>query len=186
MANFFTRKGDDGSTGLISGERIPKNHPIAVAIGDLDEVNASIGVARAHSQSPITSKALIRVQQDLYKLMTEVSAVKEINKVAHPVNSSMVLWLEQQVESITETIEVPNQFIIPGDSRSAAYLDLARTITRRAERSLAQLLNDQIIGNWKVLQYINRLSSLLFILELVEIDHAGLSAPTFAKDPLTE
>ena len=114
--------------------------------------------------------------------MAEISATPENAEKFRGITSSKVSWLEGQVDELTAAIELPSEFILPGDTQSGASLALARTIVRRAERWLARLLHDHEIENGEVLRYLNRLSSLCFILELVEYRMAGKVKPTLAKN----
>jgi cob(I)alamin adenosyltransferase len=113
--------------------------------------------------------------------MAEISATPENAEKFREINSERVAWLEQQTDRLSKKANPPKDFIIPGDSPAGAAMDLARTIVRRAERSVAHLWNNGELENQHLLRYINRLSSLCFILELVEIRNAGKDTPTFAK-----
>lgn len=181
MAKFFTRKGDEGFTGLLGDERVPKYHPRTTTIGDLDEATASIGVARAfvkHSQSP---QILIQVQRDLYGVMAEVAATPQNASRFRKINAENVSWLETWIETLGSQVTLPNEFIIPGDSTPGAFLSLSRSIVRRAERQITILFHSKEIENIYLLHYLNRLSSLLFVLELLEIYFTDKSSPTLAK-----
>jgi len=180
MAEFYTRKGDEGFTGLLGEGRVPKYHPRPEAVGCLDECNAAIGIARAISRDPATSPVLLHIQRDLYHLMAEVSATPENAARFRAIQSSHVSWLEEQVEIISSRVEIPREFIVPGDSIAGAHLDMARTLARRAERRLARLVHEGEVENKELLRYLNRLSSLLFMLELLENFASGSSQPTLA------
>jgi cob(I)alamin adenosyltransferase len=181
MAKFYTRQGDDGFTGLLGEGRLPKSHPRLDAVGAIDEATAAIGLARASCQSEQTSPLLLEVQRDLYNLMAEVAATPENAANFRVIDSSRVSWLEDKIEGIGETVEMPKEFILPGDSTSGATFALARTVVRRAERALVQLYHDGDIENITLISYLNRLSSLCFLLELVENKLSGKSTPTLAK-----
>jgi cob(I)alamin adenosyltransferase len=181
MPRFYTRNGDDGSTGLLGKGRLPKQALRMEALGDLDEASAAIGLARAQSTDPQTGELLKLVQRDLYTIMTEVATPPDN---AHPVRTlepQRVEWLETQVDAIAAGVPVPAEFILPGDSLPGATMALARTIVRRAERRVAGLLDSGEVTNKVLLHYLNRLSSLCFAMELSE--NAKTGKPTsLAKD----
>jgi cob(I)alamin adenosyltransferase len=181
MEKFYTRKGDDGYTGLLGENRVPKFDPQIEAVGAIDETTAALGVARAHSKDSQTGQVLLIVQRDLYLIMAEVAATKENAHRFRKIDSQRVAWLEEQTDLIAGQVTLPNEFIIPGDSLSGATLSLARTITRRAERRLAYLLDQKYLENIELLRYMNRLSSLCFVLELKENQAEGKDFPTLAK-----
>lgn len=173
MSNFYTRKGDDGTTGILGEGRLPKYHPRIEAVGTLDETTAALGLARALSHSPQVNVILVQTQRDLYGLMAEVAATPENAERFRSIDASRVEWLEAQTDSLSETVEMPAEFILPGETPSGGALSLARTVVRRAERRVAELLADGKLENRKLLHYLNRLSSLCFVLELVENQFDG-------------
>jgi len=173
MSPLFTRTGDDGTTGLLGDGRLPKSHPRLEALGTLDEASAALGLARSLCQAEQTGPLLVGVQRDLYALMAEVAATPENAAQFRSLDSGRVQWLESQAEAISALVPLPDEFILPGDSPGAAAMSLARTIVRRAERRLAGLLETGEIKNQILLQYLNRLSSLCFALELLENQQAG-------------
>ena len=182
MKNFYTRTGDDGYTGIIGEGRIPKNDLRTEAIGTIDEANSFIGLARAQSKSEESQVILVTIQKDLYSLMAEVAATPENARIFRKINQDRVDWLEVAIEQVSNTIELPNQFIVPGDTTGGAYFDVARTITRKAERRIVALWHQDDIENKYLLKYLNRLSSLLFVLELLENTVSGKEKPTLAKE----
>jgi cob(I)alamin adenosyltransferase len=173
MTPFYTRTGDEGDTGLLGEGRVPKDHDRIEALGALDEATAAIGVARAASRSDHTRPILIAVQRDLYGLMAEVGATKENAAKFRMINDQRVQWLEDQIDIVSALVEVPKEFILPGDTEQGAALDLARTIVRRAERRVVALYLDDELENIFLIRYLNRLSSLCFMLELLENKTAG-------------
>jgi len=182
MPNFFTRTGDDGFTGLLGEGRVPKYHPRTETVGAIDEANAALGMARALCQNEHARDILIAVQQDLYKMMAELSATPENVMRYRSIQSTHIQRVEEEIEKISGTIENPHEFILPGDSKAGAALDLARTIIRRAERRAVGLYHSGEITNPIILQYLNRLSSLCFVLEIQENQIAGISHPSRAGD----
>ncbi len=179
---FFTARGDDGSTGLLGEGRIAKDDPRMETIGAVDEAGAAIGVARSLCAAAETPTLLLQVQRDLYGLMGEVAATPENASRFRVIDSVRVTWLEEQIRRLGQTVIMPREFIVPGDTQSGAFLDLARTITRRAERRMVALFHTHQLENKALLGYLNRLSSLLFLLELVEAQHAGHGRLTLAKE----
>ena len=173
MSKFYTRTGDDGTTGTLGKIRLPKYHPRIEAIGTLDETSATLGLARALSQSPEVNAILIQVQRDLYSLMAEVAATPENADKFRSIDFTRVDWLEEQTDSFSEKVEMPKEFILPGETVSGGALSVARTVTRRAERRIAELLDTGELENKELLRYLNRLSSLCFMLELVENQFEG-------------
>lgn len=178
MSAFYTRKGDDGFTGMLGAGRIQKDDPRIEAVGAVDEATAAIGSARSICVAPEISPILKQVQQDLYSLMSEVVAAPENAAKFRGINDERVAWLEEQTQRIQDVVPVPKEFILPGDYLSSGLLDMARTIVRRAERRVAALYHLNQLENIQVLRYLNRLSSLMFVLELREIQASGSSKPT--------
>jgi cob(I)alamin adenosyltransferase len=181
MTKFYTRSGDDGTTGLLGAGRAPKDAPRLEAVGSLDEANAALGLARSACQAPQSGEMILTIQRDLYSLMAEVAALPEHAPRFRSIEAGRVAWLEAQIEAIETLVPTTNEFIVPGDSPAGAALDLARTIVRRAERRLTSLHLAGELHNPELLRYLNRLSSLCFVLELLENLQAGQSRPTLAK-----
>jgi cob(I)alamin adenosyltransferase len=181
MTRFYTKTGDDGYTSLLGKGRVAKYDRRIETVGAIDEANAAIALARSLSISPETSNILLDVQKDLYHLMSEVVATPENALQFRLITAERVHWLESQVDAISLKVTIPDEFIVPGDSTAGAALDLARTIVRRAERHIANLLHSSKIDNREILHYMNRLSSLCFVLELLENQAAGSIHPTLAK-----
>jgi cob(I)alamin adenosyltransferase len=162
---IYTRKGDDGSTGLLFGGRVAKDDAQPVAYGTVDEAQAAIGLARAVAgkQSELDG-LLIGLERDLWVLMgelaTDPSNRDKLTAGESFVTSEMVDSLESTIDRISERFELPDEFVVPGENQVAAHLDLARTVVRRAERvSLAATVEGS-----HVVPYLNRLSDLLWTL----------------------
>lgn len=185
MSRFYTRAGDDGYTGLLGEGRVPKYHPQTEAVGAVDEATSALGLARSICQASPSQAVLLAIQRDLYRLMAELAATPENAARFRAIGPEQVAWLESQTDSLSAGIEMPKEFILPGDSPAGAALSLARTIVRRAERQAAQLLHSGMIENVELLRYLNRLSSLCFVLELVEDRAFGQESPSLAKKPPT-
>lgn len=178
--NFYTRKGDDGYTGLLGEGRVPKNHPRPEAVGAVDEANSALGLARASCSAPQIAPLILEVQRHLYLLMAELAATPEEAGKFHAMDSAKVSWLEARIDELSQLVSLPKEFIVPGDSAGGAALDLARTVVRRAERRAAGLYHMGQISNGELLNYLNRLSSLCFVMELLENQHGG-QGTTLAK-----
>src|SRR5512141_2208660 len=170
--SFYTRRGDDGTTGLLGKGRVPKHDARIEAIGTIDESSAAIGVARASALDQRCPPLLLSAQRDLYLLMAEVAAEPE-NAGEFHFEASHVEWIEQQIETLGKVVQMPGEFILPGDAAGGAALSLARTVVRRAERRVVELFDKKETVNPALQQYLNRLSSLLFVLELIENRAAG-------------
>ncbi len=180
-ATFYTRGGDEGFTGLLGEGRVAKEDLRMEALGAVDEASAALGLARAHAHSEEGPGLLLHVQRDLYGLMAELAATPENTERFHTIDAARVAWLEAQVDALSRLVEVPREFIVPGDTVEGAFFDLARAVVRRAERRVAALLHRGDITNPELLRYLNRLSSLCFVLELREIQIVGNTKITLAK-----
>jgi cob(I)alamin adenosyltransferase len=170
MAKIYTRKGDDGTTGLLDGTRVPKDHIRVEAYGDVDELSAALGVARAFLEDKEIAASLLEIQKDLLAMGAQLADPKYGTR---KVKSKTVLGPDK-VEAFERTIdryedELPplKGFILRSGTRGAAFLHLACTVCRRAERRIV-LLSRQVSVPPIVVTYINRLSDLLFVLARVE------------------
>jgi len=165
MAKVTTGTGDSGYTGLLGEQRVPKYDPRPDTFGTVDEATSALGLARAAATDPRVKDIIYQVQQELYLLMGELATPPEnYEKMGLRMMIEHVQRLEQVEDALKQEVEIPNKFIIPGDSLDGAALDLARTIIRRAERMAVKLLHDGVIQNVEVVRYLNRLSDLVFIL----------------------
>lgn len=164
---IYTRKGDDGTTGLLYGGRVRKDSVPIEVNGAVDEAQAALGLARAETDpGGELDELLIRLERELYVLMAEVATAPENRSKLQPgtslVTAGMVRELEELIDRTTARFEMPRGFVLPGQGRVAAALDLARTIVRRAERLGLGLSLDQHGSH--VGPYLNRLSDLLWAL----------------------
>jgi cob(I)alamin adenosyltransferase len=162
---IYTRKGDDGTTGLLFGGRVAKNAPAPVAYGDVDEAQACVGAARAECEpGGELDQLLVSIERDLWVLMAELATAPENRHklVAGQslVTAEMVVVLEAAIDDVTGRFDAPTEFVVPGGNRVSALLDVARTVVRRAER---QALVVAVDGS-TVVPYLNRLSDLLWAL----------------------
>lgn len=177
LNKIYTRTGDDGTTGLACGPRRRKDDLRIVACGDIDELNASIGLARLYTMliMPEVDAILTRVQNDLFDLGADIATPaiiplssgdtgESLGYEPLRIISSQVDRLEQEIDALNVQLEPLRSFILPGGSPAAAHLHMARTIARRAERSMVALAaQDGEIVSDPALHYINRLSDLLFV-----------------------
>jgi len=181
---FYTATGDDGTTGLLGEGRVKKYHSRPEAYGTVDEAQAALGIARAATQDRPAAEIILQVQRDLYDLMAELAATRKAASQFRVIGSDQVKWLEQQTDRCGKSLTLPAEFTVSGETLSGAYLDLARAITRRAERMVVKLYDDGHIENRDLIRYLNRLSSLLFVLSRQEDSSQGaltLSKATPAK-----
>ena len=180
MANFYTGRGDAGYTDLL-GARVPKFDPRTELIGTLDESTSQIGVARATAASNRTRASLEAVQRDLYKMMAELAFVSDELAARYRTTEADLERIGRRTNELADEAPLARDFILPGDSLPGATLDVARTVVRRAERIAARLHHDGVLTNEHVLAYLNRLSSLLFVLGRHEDQVAGVQ-PKIAKE----
>ncbi|WP_020182824.1 MULTISPECIES: cob(I)yrinic acid a,c-diamide adenosyltransferase [unclassified Methylotenera] len=158
LSKIYTRTGDAGTTGLGDGTRVAKDHLRVQAMGDVDELNAVIGLMLTEPVSLQVKTALTQIQHDLFNLGGELCMPGYTM-----VKAERVTALEHTLDDWNESLSPLKEFILPGGSRAAAYCHLARTVCRRAERTM-HTLNAQDTLTTVSLQYINRLSDLLFVL----------------------
>ncbi|MBE0691100.1 MAG: cob(I)yrinic acid a,c-diamide adenosyltransferase [Anaerolineae bacterium] len=172
---IYTRTGDDGTTALFSGGRVPKYHLRVEAYGTVDEMNSVLGLARALKPSGDAEAYLIHVQNQLFHLGADLATPLDA-KSSHVVRVSdvQVRWLEESIDALTAQLPPLTAFILPGGTPSAAQIHVARTICRRVERLVTQLAEQEAVGA-NVLPYLNRLSDFLFTLARWENHHAGIA-----------
>jgi cob(I)alamin adenosyltransferase len=176
---IYTAKGDAGATDLL-GERVGKDDPRIDLLGALDESTSALGLARAHATIAAWQEFLIQAQRDLYQIMAELAFVDELRPDAYRLPADRVAWLEASIATVEATVTLPPQFVLPGDTVPGAALDVARTVVRRAERLAVALDRDGKMPNPEILRYLNRLSTLLFIVARAE-DLAETDGPRLAK-----
>ncbi len=166
LNRIYTRTGDDGTTALGSGARRKKYDLRVAAYGTLDEANAAIGVARLHTaEDAILDAALARIQNDLFDVEADLClAEKGPGGARLTVTDAQVAWLEAEIDKLNAELAPLRSFVLPGGSPAAAYLHLARTICRRAERLMVELKDKpgETITEAS-LKYVNRLSDFLFV-----------------------
>ena len=178
LNTIYTRTGDDGSTGLVRGPRRTKHDLRVEAYGTLEEANAFIGQARLTSSSrPRIDAVLSRVQNDLFDLGSDLATPgADAPDAQYPslrIRPVQTLWLEQQIDQFNASLQPLTSFILPGGTPLSVSLHLARTVTRRAERLVAALVEAEPDTSPEALRYLNRLSDLLFVLGRVANDNGA-------------
>jgi cob(I)alamin adenosyltransferase len=163
LPRIYTRTGDDGTTGLIGGKRVPKDSPRVETCGSLDELNATIGVVRSRALPKRFDEILRRIQEDLFVLGAELAAPEGTDPGDQGIGDATLRRLEAEIDMLEDSLEPIRQFILPGGSTAGAELHLARALARRAERHCVSLARVEKL-NPLVLRYLNRLSDLLFVL----------------------
>ncbi len=151
-----TRRGDDGTTTLLGAGRISKSDARVIVLGDVDEASSFLGLARAESEGDMAG-LLIGLQRLLYRIMGDVAMPEEENTVG----SSDLEYLDAALEEWRDRTELPKEFVVPGETRLGALLDVARSVVRRAERSLVAAGYTE--EHPDALKVVNRLSDLLFV-----------------------
>jgi cob(I)alamin adenosyltransferase len=168
LTRIYTRGGDRGETSLGDGTRVPKHAVRVAAYGTVDEANAAIGIARLHVDGGADAEAeamLGRIQNDLFDLGADLCTPEDGRRGAGALRilAAQVERLEHEIDAINAALQPLDSFILPGGTAAAAYLHLARTVTRRAERLVSELAQSGPV-NPEALRYLNRLSDHLFVL----------------------
>jgi cob(I)alamin adenosyltransferase len=181
MSSFYSGQGDDGYTGLLGEGRVPKYDLRPEAYGTVDEASAALGLARSLAKTDEGRGLTMEIQRDLYRVMSELASTNDNAARFESVDQIRLEWIEANIDRIGANVNMPKDFVLGGDSPAGAAFDLARTIVRRAERLVARLMHEGGLSNRMVLAYLNRLSSLCFILALFETQGAGIDSPSLAK-----
>ena len=175
---IYTALGDQGTTDLL-GERVSKDDPRIELMGSLDESTSSIGFGRSIATWNNAGELLIATQRDLYQIMAELAFIDTTRPDSLRFAAERVEWLEATIANVQETVELPREFVLTGDTNAGAALDVARTVVRRAERHAVALSRSGVVGTPEIVRSLNRLSTLLFILARVEdlqkVDHVRLA-----------
>lgn len=179
--SFYTRKGDDGTTGLYFGGRVAKDAAAPEAYGTVDEAQAAIGMARAEAEpGSELDVLLLEVERHLYVVMAELATAPEnhhklVDETSRA-TAAMVDFVEHHTDDLSTRFEMPTEFVLPGQTRLSALLEVARTVVRRAERASVPVAADTS----HVIPYLNRLSSLLWACARWQ---EGETGPIRAKEP---
>lgn len=173
---IYTRTGDSGETGLFGGGRVPKDHARVDAYGDVDELNAFLGLARSVEAMARVDDILVRIQQDLFAIGALLATPDREKMRAHlakaRIGDERITELEGAIDGGEAELEPLKAFIVPGGTQKAAALHVARTVCRRAERRIVALAREDDIPA-VVVTYMNRLSDLLFVLARVADRRGG-------------
>lgn len=161
LNKIYTRTGDDGTTGLVDGSRVSKADPRMAAIGDVDEANSAIGIARAALGPGSFSEMLARIQNDLFDLGADLATPVGVEGALRIV-PAQIEWLEARIDHLNGALDPLTSFILPAGEPAAAALHLARAVVRRAERT-AVAAAAQVALRPETIAYLNRLSDLLFV-----------------------
>jgi cob(I)alamin adenosyltransferase len=168
VVKIYTRKGDDGTTSLWYGGRVPKHHARTEAYGSLDEASSALGVARALCDAGEAELAadILRLQDDLFiagaELATAPEAAARLEPGVSRTTEAMVAEIERRIDRYMGAVELPPKFVIPGGNLLSAQLDVARTAIRRAERRIAALAEAGELADETVIHFVNRASDLAF------------------------
>ena len=167
--SIVTKTGDQGTTGLMYGRRVPKNHPRVEAYGAVDELNAALGLARASAQDDFVRDNLLAIQKDMVVLMGEMAtAVEDLQRYVKDGFSLVTASMTAKLDKLAKEVEAQNLkfkgWATPGQNVSSATLDVARTVCRRAERRVCALQETAQLQNAEILVYLNRLSDGLWLL----------------------
>ena len=179
---IYTRTGDEGDTGFFGGGRVPKDHPRVEAYGEIDELNAAIGLARSIEPMPRIDEVLVPVQRDLFSLGA-LLATPDREKMREQLakarlDNERIAQLERAIDDCDAELEPLKAFVLPGGTPKAAALHVARTVCRRAERRVVTLMRDDEVPSLAGI-YLNRLSDLLFMLARVATKRAGAGEVTW-------
>jgi cob(I)alamin adenosyltransferase len=175
LNRIYTRTGDDGTTGLVDGSRLPKHAARMEAIGAVDEANSLIGLAVCALASSAHAQVLTRIQNDLFDLGADLATPGDDfspSEMTLRIVASQAEWLEAQIDALNDHLEPLRSFILPGGTEAAARVHIARAATRRAERAATALAAGDPV-NPAALAYVNRLSDYLFVLARAVNAQAG-------------
>jgi len=181
MTPFYTKAGDDGTTGLLGNLRVDKSDLRIEVLGSLDELTASLGLARSLNTQRIDADIRL-VQRKIYLIMAEVAATEENLPRFSILSQKDLEELEGIIESYAASTEMPRDFVLPGDTSASAAVSISRVVARRAERRLVESMKSGNKIREIVLKYMNRLSSLLYIMEIFILKQAGDGTFSLAKE----
>lgn len=173
LNRIYTRKGDDGSTALVTGERLSKSHLRVEAYGTVDETNSVLGLARLHTTGDLDA-VLARIQNELFDLGADLATPPGVELKWEPLRiiAAQVTRLEEDIDRLNADLEPLRSFVLPGGSAAAAHLHLARTVSRRAERLMVALDQAEAGGvSREAIAYVNRLSDFFFVAARWVNDH---------------
>ncbi len=180
---IYTKKGDDGTTGLLYGGRVPKDDVRTNVYGTLDETVSALGLARAGGLAPRVEEIVIRIQREMFIVGAQLATSQEnqgkLQEGVSKVSPDMALQAEQEIDELIEQHPLPNEFILPGETMGSAGLDVARSTVRRAERQAVAMDRESMVPDPEILRYLNRVSDLLFVLaRFHEAEEGKRAAPS--------
>lgn len=178
---IYTKTGDRGQTGLLSGRRVEKDDARVCAYGEVDELGATLGLARASGLEPGLAGPVARVQEELFTVGSQLAAGENADHPALPrLRAEWVLALEREIDAAEAELPPLRNFILAGGAPAGAWLHLARTVCRRAERRLVSLARAERVDPL-LLEYLNRLSDWLFTMARLANHRAGAPEPLWTK-----
>jgi cob(I)alamin adenosyltransferase len=164
-ARVATRTGDAGETSLFGKDRVRKTDPRVIALGDLDEAQSAIGMARSLAPKSSLGRELLEIQRGLYVAMSEVATpAADLGRLPQRLDAAAIERLDRVLEMVRKTTKIEGRFVIPGETRIAAAVDHARTVARRAERSVVGCVDAGLVAADPILPWLNRASDVLFVL----------------------
>jgi cob(I)alamin adenosyltransferase len=177
---IYTKKGDDGTTGLLYGGRVPKDDVRTDVYGTLDETVSALGIARAGGLVERVATIVVRIQREMFvvgaQLATSADNQVKLQEGVSKVTTAMTEQAEADIDALIAEHPLPAEFILPGETPGSAGLDLARSVVRRAERQAVRMDRDGLVPDPEILRYLNRVSDLLFTLARYEEAERGLRA----------
>jgi cob(I)alamin adenosyltransferase len=180
MPKIYTKKGDDGTTGLLYGGRVHKDDPRTDVYGTLDETVSALGIARAGGLCDRVLEIVIRLQREMFVVGAQLATSEDNQAKLQPgiskVQPSMTEQAEKDIDELVAEHPLPNEFILPGETQGSAGLDLARSTIRRAERQAVTMERENPNLDPEILRYLNRVSDLLFALARYEEAEQGTKA----------
>jgi cob(I)alamin adenosyltransferase len=183
---IYTKKGDDGTTGLLYGGRVAKDDVRTNVYGTLDETVSALGLARAGGLVEKVEEIVIRVQREMFVVGAQLATSEEnqskLQEGVSKVTPGMALQAEREIDQLIGQHPLPNEFILPGETMGSAGLDVARSTVRRAERQAAAMDRAGLVPDPEILRYLNRVSDLLFVLARYhEAEQGKRAAPSRSR-----
>ncbi|HET7483151.1 MAG TPA: cob(I)yrinic acid a,c-diamide adenosyltransferase [Actinomycetota bacterium] len=182
MPKIYTKKGDDGTTGLLYGGRVPKDDPRTQVYGTLDEAVSAMGVAKAGGLTGRVATIVERLQREMFVVGAQLATAEDnqskLQVGVSKVTPEMTSQAESDIDDLLAEHPLRNEFVLPGESLGSAGLDLARSILRRAEREAVAMDREGLIPDPEILRYLNRVSDLLFALARYDENATGKRAPS--------
>ncbi len=179
---YYTRKGDDGTTGLLGKGRFEKSDPVFAAIGDVDELNSAVGLSLYYTRDNIVRSELRKIQNELFVIGANMASLRKVKIDGAKLNEGAEKKLESAIADMERRIPKLKKFVIPGGCEAAVHLHMARSVARRAERNAVAASKKRGMDK-NILKYLNRLSSYLFVAALYLNFTEGIkeSHPAYTK-----